>query len=206
MIPINTVCGGDDVEKAILYRPPSRSLYNFLQDNYQHAMNYVRDVGNGFIDNLKSLYNKYTSEEAIQRTKDILYSTGMHFSQDVIAPIEYNQLNNANLIMQRYMMAHPKVGDLYRRGMLHGFSETFFDREPDTYGEDRLDYGRVMDGVLQFDEEGNGFVEYFIQNDTIYDELDLTETEQFTLADMYSLVTAAISNGLDPTDPNNNLT
>lgn len=206
MIPINTVIGGDDVERAVMYKPPSRELYNYLQDNFHNAMSYVKDIGTGFVNNLSTLYNKYTSLDSIHRTKETLLNHGVHFSQDVICNLDYTMLNQANLMMQRFIMAHPKVGDLYERGMLYGYQDTFFDREPDTYGSDRIDYGRAMDGILQFDSEGQGFIEHIIQDDSIYNEIELSESDQFTIASVYDYVTLALANGLDPTDPNNSMT
>lgn len=206
MIPVNTISGGENMERAILYRPPSRELYDYLQNNYQSALSYIQDTGSQFMANVKDLYNRFTSSEAIANAKATLMNAGIHFSQDVIYPLEYNRLNQANLMMQRYMMSHPKVSNLYKKHMVYGFQDTWIDREPNTYGEDRYDYGRVMDGVLQFDSEGNGYIEYFIQNDEdIYGELELTERERDIILDMYDLVNIAIANGLDPTDPNNSM-
>lgn len=205
MVPINTITGGESVERAIMYRPPSRQLYDYLQNNYHNAVNYIKDIGGTFVDNVKSLYNKYTSDEAIYNAKQTLANVGLHFSQDAIYDIEYGKLNQANLIMQRYMMAHPKVGDQYSRGMLYGFQNTFFDREPDAVGDERLDYYRAMDGVLQFDAEGNGYVEYMLYDDSVLGELDLTDDEQMSLARMYDLVTDALLAGVDPTDPENSM-
>lgn len=82
-----------------------------------------------------------------------MHQAGTHLSEDVIMPYSVDNLGDANLIMQRYIMSNPVISELDRKGLCFGFADTYINLEPDTYGEERLDYQTVMDGVYRLEED-----------------------------------------------------
>ena len=204
MIPINMVDGTRELEEAMLYRPPSRQLADYLQSNFSSAMERIRSTNTTFINRLNDLYHRYTSDEAIVRAKDVLYDSSTYLHDDVITRTNYHDLNNTTLANQRYIMASPEIGRLHRRNMVHGFQDTFKDFEEGIYGEDRTDYKRVMDGIMQFDEEGNAFYnKYYFVDET--GDMDLTDNEKYSILESWKQVSYYLAQGIDPTDPDSNL-
>ena len=204
MIPINMIHGTSELERAILCRPPSRQLADYLQNNFSSAMERIRSTSSTFINKVNDLYHRYTSDEAIARAKDALYDSGAYLHDDVITRTNYHDLNNTTLANQRYIMASPEIGRLHRRNMVHGFQDTFKDFEEGIYGEDRTDYKRVMDGIMQFDEEGNAFYnKYYFVDET--GDMDLTDNEKYSILESWKQVSYYLAQGIDPTDPDSNL-
>lgn len=61
------------------------------------------------------------------------------------------QLQNANPTMQRWVMSHPEVRQLFLKQNIDGYSGTYQNVFGKGSGEDDYNYRRVMHGVLQDD-------------------------------------------------------
>jgi len=194
---VNVIRGGDAAFNALLYPPPDQKFLNYLQTNIQSAKESFTGLGTQFVNTVQNMYNKYNSTEAINASKALLQSTGTHFNQHVIYPVGYDNFNTANLMMQRYVMSQPSISEMYRDNMCHGYQETYFDPEPNTYGEDRTDYRRVMDGVLQYDEE-DAYFNYYSQDS---EEDDLDDMDKLSILDTWDNALRLINEGVDPTSP-----
>lgn len=81
--------------------------------------------------------------------------------------------------------------------MIDGFSDTYFNIEPDTYKEDRSEYMQVMDGVLQEDKEYNVYVKYYSDSN---DMPSLEASEKMAILQAWDIVANKIALGKDPTD------
>lgn len=205
MIPINMIDGSRELEEALLYRPPSRQLATYLQDNFSSAMENIRSKSSAFMNRISDLYHRYTSDEAIIRAKDVLHNSSTYLHDDIITRTNYHDLNNTTLATQRYIMASPEIGKLHKRNMIHGYQDTFKDFEDGVYGEDRTDYMRVMDGILQFDEEtGEAYYnKYYFVDET--GDMELTDNEKYSIIESWKQVSYYLAQGIDPTDPDSNL-
>lgn len=196
MIACDVVGGGEYGANALLYKPLSQHTIAYLNDRLNSTLERIKSVGSSFVNATRGLYDKYNSREAIQRAKMVLHGAGMHLAQDIIYPVRYDAYRDINLLMQRYVMSQPDVSDMYRRNLCHGFQDTFVDPEPGTYGEDRYDYQRVMSGVLQFEENGDGYFKFY-SNDDPEEELD--NLDKISVLDSWDTVVRLIAEGKDPT-------
>ena len=152
---VNVVSGGDAAVAALLYRPPDQNLLNYLNSKMQQAIDYTSNMVTGYAENMRAMYDKFNSSQAIQAAKMFMYNLGMNTSEMVIQRFHNFEDFNPNLLMQRYIMSCPEVSKLDKQNMCNGFAESYVDPEPGVYGTDRDDYRRVMDGVLQHEgEEG----------------------------------------------------
>lgn len=195
---VNVVNGGELMHNALLYRPPDNSIVDYFSNKLNHVIQYTQGLSNQFIDTTKKLYDKVYDSKVIERTKALLSMSDYALSNDVITLVPYGHMSNANMVMQQYIMAYPEVQDLVKRNKCHGYQDTYFNIEPDTYGEDRYEYQRVMDGVLQFEdtEEGEGYLKHYINSD----EIELTTHEKLSVLDTWHNVSRMIAEGLDPTE------
>ena len=192
----NVVKGGSLAAEALLYKQPDPSVQEYIRNNIAHAVEATRSIGNSFINTVESMYNKFNNSEVMNVAKMILYNAGTHLSQDVIIPYNYNNVHNANLLMQRYVLVNPMVYSLYQNNMCHGYADTFIDNvDKNTLLEDRVEYQQVMDGLMQFNED-EGYVHHYSN-----DSEDLCHFDKLAITDTWDAAVRRIAEGIDPTDP-----
>ena len=193
---IKVIDGGDTAARALLYRQPNPTMIDYINTGLNRLMEYGNNLSEGFKTAISNVYNQYWSDSALEASKWVLHSVG-GTQQDVILPVPYETFNNANLLMQRYIISQPELNELYRKNMCHGFDGTYYNIEPNTYGEDRYEYQRVMDGVLQFNTEGSGYINHYSNSD----EVELDFVEKITILDTWNNVARILAEGRDPSDP-----
>jgi len=197
---VNVISGGmpaDQAFRSMVYKPPEQSLLNYLQDNIQQGAQALGDIGRDFVAGAQSMYEKVNNSAVINASKALLMNIDSHISQDAIYYVNQNNIEDANTIMQQYIMANPVMNNLYQRDMSYGFQDTYFDKEPDVKGEEREDYRRVMDGSLEFFDDGVGYVVSYASSD----ETELDMMEKITIKDTWAEVERMIALGIDPSDP-----
>ena len=195
---VRTVQGGDLAASVLIYPPPDNNLLNYLNTNLQQAKQAMGDIGSSFMDTASTLYEKYNGSEILNAGKQLLYSIGSHMNQNVIVPVTYEMLPEANYAMQGYIMEQPELNKLYHQNAVNGYDATYIDPEPGIVGKNRLGYQQVMNGVLQFEntDEELGYIEYYNNSEDI-EELELYE--QLSILKTWDNVALALANDLDPT-------
>ena len=200
MVNVNVVQGGDFAANALLYQQPSQTLMSYLYDNMNNVMSRLSNVSEAFKTSVVNLYNSAHDNRILNQAKLLLNSLGTTLNQNVIYHVHYTDIHNPNLIMQQYIMSEPTLNKLYKQNRCYGYQDTYVEIEPDTYGKERMLYQRVMDGVIQFDEEGLGFINHFSNSD----EVELTPIEKISVLDTWHHVSRLIAEGIDPSDPDRN--
>lgn len=162
---------------AFLYAPPSASMMNFVQQMVQAPTDHLLDAGKAFMNQAMMVYDKLGSSDAMARVKRAISGIDGRWSDNfMIALTSTAALQQAPVLMHRYLMAQPDIRSLYHKGHCDGYSDTYVDMEPGKIGEDHYDYRRVMNGVVEETEDGGwGWTEYFeelIPGDTELDDYD----------------------------------
>lgn len=98
-------------------------------------------------------------------------------------------------------MAEPTVRALYHEQQCDGYSDTYVDAEPGRRGVDHSDYRRVMDGIVEMDEDGGwSSTEYL--DELPENEKEFLFEEQFDLLRSWHTMAAAVmAKKDDPTSP-----
>lgn len=195
---VRIINGGSDAYRALLYPLPDQHTRDYLRHQIEVNTSRLGDVGESYYAQHMDTFNRFNSDSAITAAKAFVHSAGTHFSQDVIYPINNDNIQNANLVMQQYIMSNPIVDKLYSKDMCYGFMETYIDPQPGAHGEDRVDYQKVMDGVVQF-EKDDAYVMYYSNGE---DELNIID--KLSILDTWHTVEQLIANDIDPTDPDLN--
>lgn len=196
---VNVIQGGDSAFDAMIYGQPTNSVLQYLNNSIESARVALGNAGSRFMDNARSMYEKFNGRAAIEQGKMLLMNIGSHVNQDAIYTVREDQIQNINIAMQRYVMSNPVVSKMYNKNMCYGYQETYLDNEPGVVGKDREDYGRVMDGMLYFDKDGDGLITHYSSSK---EEDDLYITEKISILDTWHMVEQMIVKGIDPTDPN----
>ena len=192
------ISGGDAAAAALLYKPPPQSLSDYLYNNMEHVINTASNLSSSFVESVKNMYNTVHSEAAKSFNNFIKYTAGEHLGDNVIYTISKPDIPNANPIMQRYIMAEPRIHDLYRRDLLYGYGSSYTPLESKVDNEDSVLYSNAMDGVVQFDEEGNGYVLHY--SDSNHDIIpEVSKYEKLSILETWDNVRSLLADGIDPT-------
>lgn len=193
---VKVVEGGDLAARALLYKQPTEQIMNYVNAGLNKLKEYGNTLSEGFKNAINTVYNQYWSDGVLDATNWLINNIGST-KQDVIYPVQYETFNTANLLMQRYIMAYPELNILAKRNMCNGFQDTYFNIEPETYGEERYEYQRVMDGILQYDKDEVPYVKYYSNSDNV----ELTLPEKLSVLETWNNVARLIAEGKDPSDP-----
>jgi len=199
-LQVNVVNGGRDAFNALLYPTHDPGTMSWLNNNVNRAREVLTGVADNLVAASVNLYNRVNSDAVVNAAKALVGSQGGAINQYAIYGLDYNSMCSANYIMQQYIMANPMVQTMVDDNLCNGFEETYYDSEPGTRGVDRLDYQRVMDGVVQ---EGDD--DLYIMHYSSTDEVELSIHDQHLIIDSWEQAENMILNmSLDPTDPDGN--
>lgn len=197
MFKANVVNGGDVAANALLYRQPDTTVMDYLKHNMNTIFNHATNLSDRFVNTVKSMYNKVHDSSVMTASKLLLNNAEYVLDQHTLYAVPYEGFNNINLAMQQYVMAYPEINKLNRQNKCYGFQDTYVDPEPDTYSEERYDYQRVMNGVLQHNSEGLAYSKHYSNTD----EVKLDNIDRISILDTWHNVARYLAENIDPTDP-----
>ena len=176
---------------------------SYIEQQFNRFSGVVSDIGQQFIQTTREMYDRFNDSEAIRLARAALRMSKNVFMVDEISFLEHiDAIRGAQHLMQRYVMAEPTIRESFHRQLVDGYSNTYFDAQPQDIKEDHIDYMRVMDGVMVFDEE-NIYTKHYIYTDIHDDakqEEPLTAFEKACILDTWDIVKLALLADKDPTD------
>lgn len=199
----NVMVGGTQTFDALAYGKRHPGTQNFFEQQLntigQFATNMLTEAGKTFFSNVEDLYEKFHGSEAMRvaravarKVKSIWQTDDVRFINDI------GDMQQAQFVMQRWIMANPVVRDLYHQQRCDGFSDTYIDAHPGAIGRDHYDYRRVMDGVLV--EEGDDWVIRNYFDDIAEGDTELSLDEKIDILSTWEWIEHHISKGEeDPT-------
>lgn len=177
---------------AFMYAPPSANMMNFVQQMIHAPTDHLLDAGRAFMNQAVNVYERLGSSEAMARVKRAISGTNGRWSDDFMIALNSTlALQQAPVLMHRYLMAHTGIRELYHKGHCDGYSDTYVDMEPGKIGEDHYDYRRVMNGVVVDNENGGwGWTEY--HEELIPGDSELDDYDQGVVLRSWDQLTASI--------------
>lgn len=191
------VNGGDLAANALIYAQPSASTLDYLKSNMQSVMNRIGDYGTNFVNSLQAMYDKFNSSSVINASKLIVNQIGTSLAPNTIYRVPIQEFHLASPLMQEYIMVQPDIFSRYERNLCDGYSESYIDPEPNTPLEDRTRYKEVMDGIVQYDTQGNGYVTHYS-----HDGSSLSYIDQLSILETWENAYKLLIEGKDPTSVN----
>ena len=193
------VSGGQNAFNSLVYNAPDQGTLAWLGNNINRARETLSTVAGNLVDTTMQLYNSFNSDAVLNAAKGLLgtYTDGVN--DHTVYSIGYEELCNANYIMQQYIMANPVVQGMVTDNMCVGYETTYFDKELGNTGSDRYDFQRVDDGVLHTsDTTDDCYINYYSNTD---DEPELPVWDKFSILETWEQAELMVLNGVDPTDP-----
>lgn len=177
---MNIVYGGDEAFDALIYRNNQQNAQHqaFIQQRLDNLISNQSGMGNfDFFQKAKEMYDRIYSSEAMTIARAAIAQVGHMFQEDNIRFLNtLVDIQNAPRTMQRWIMANPVVREKYHAQQCDGYSDTYVDVFPGLLKEHHYDYRRVMNHVVQEDEQHGWSVSHYVED--IFDgdrELELFE-------------------------------
>lgn len=163
------VSGGDIIDVFAGGHLDNNTM-NWLENRNESVMQSVTGYARDFLQQAQTLYTMVSSSDAAMMLRNLKAKTEDSWNFDIQTINSLVGLQTANPYMQRWIMAQPDLRQRYLHQEVEGYGESYVNHHGDAVGDRHFDYRRVMDGVLQHDEESYGFKTY-------YDHLGESERE-----------------------------
>lgn len=184
--------GATDAFDAMVYGAQHPNTINYLSNQVNNISNTLTEAGRAFMQRSKQAFDFFNGNAAIEFARKVVSSVKSVFqSEHVIRLWEIDNLQQATLTMQRWIMANPMVRELYHSQRIDGYSDTYSDIHGLVSGADHYDYRRVMDGMMTITDDDYHFTEYV--EPLIEGDRDLTFGEQVDIIHTWDAVEAILS-------------
>lgn len=181
------------------------STTNWIQDRTQALMSTVSATTANWFNKARTFYTTITESDAVQALRNLTAKSDLSWKgNNIHLCTGIEQIQAANPVMQRYIMAEPRLRDMYLHDSVEGYAGSYQNYHGNAIGVNHYDYRRVTDGIVMVHDEHvewNHFVENIPDNDK---ELDLFEKADIIRT--WNLVNVTLDAAeMDPTSPIGNL-
>lgn len=168
----------------------NQASLDYFRQNYEKVNRYLGNANNAFKSSVSNIYNNFISSEAISRAKQTIskLDLGAGFNDTIVHYVQDPRL--ARGVMRDYIMANPKVDELFRRNILEGYATTDYQHSKIPL-EYRKEYQEVMDGIVEDDGTSVSYC------DSTEDWISIHE--QQAVRRTWDQVSIMINNDEDPT-------
>jgi hypothetical protein len=143
--------GGEAELNLFTAGEPHPSMLRYIQEQAVAIGSYIQRTGNTFAQGVVDAYHSLYSDEALHRARVGISRVKSYFQEDRIREMtSIYEIQQAQPVMQRFIMAEPTIGKMYDQGRCEGYG--FTNPFPGQYGEDNYNWRRVMDGVIRIQE------------------------------------------------------
>ena len=162
------VYGGNEAFDALLYRnnPHNQAHQAYLGARLESMSNSNPAMANTeFFQRAKQMYDRIYSSEAMTIARAAIAQVGHIFQEDNIRFLNtLVDIQNAPQTMQRWIMANPVVREKYHAQQCDGYSDTYQDVFPGLLREHHYDYRRVMNHVVEEDEQHGWSASHYVED------------------------------------------
>lgn len=181
---------------------PANKQYIVNQlDAYTHLL---LDTGKQYFSQAREMYERINDSESIRAAKAALrMAKGIVRPNVVIELTSLEDIRSAQPIMQRYIMAEPKIRQMYIDQRIDGYSDTYIDAFSNILGKDHLDFQMVMTGMIEefVDDEGEDSWRTTMWAFDVPDgDVELTFENKVDIRHTWTLALAMLEAGEDCTD------
>lgn len=203
------VYGGSREYRLLVSGEQHPNTVQYLRDQMTSLQNYIGNSDSAWARRAQESYNRFSSEHAIRLAQAAIRKVTTHFQDDRIVQLDtLAQMQQAQLRMQRFIMANPYVRERYHNQMCEGYQGTYVDMWPQDVGPGHYDYDRVMDGLIvetpatEEDPEGSWVCRIQTDEEVLPGDKRLNLVEKDMILTSWDNVVHAMQYGLDdPVSP-----
>lgn len=178
---------------------------SWLQQRSEALMASVSSTTQSWFNQARTFYNTITESDAVQALRNLTVKAdtswmgnNIHFCNSI------EMIQAANPVMQRWIMAEPRLRDMYLNQSVEGYAGSYENFHGDLIGAQHYDYRRVTDGIL-FAHDDHAVVTDYIEN-LPDDQNPLDFFQKADIIRTWNMVNRALDAAeMDPTSPIGNL-
>lgn len=195
-----TVIDTQGVDPSLVFRSSintfnDNGVMDYLKENVSNFYNGVVTQSSMFADKVKNIYGDMTNNSMFMKAKSILANSNTFVKDDIIQVRDRESIFTSGMENRRYIMAQPKLYNMYKNNRVDGWMDMWLDKEPDVEPEYRNDYRNVMDGLGVFTEHGMEVTTYSSDDDT-----ELSLEEKWIVRDLWDVAMNLVDDDIDPTN------
>lgn len=176
----------------VLYGNTSSVLNGYLAQQMQNIRPGFNEFSNRIYQSLQSTYNFVNDKLIHYGLMNQLQSQGVKVVDNYYMELNsFTALQNANPTMQRWVMSHPQVRQLFVDQNIDGYSGTYKNVFGKGVGEEDYNYRRVMDGAVQ--DTDNGWVVKHYIDDLLPGDKELDHYEKVIVRHSYDAIDHILS-------------
>lgn len=201
MIPVNVIHAPDvNTFDYLLFPEQHHNNASYVHQQFEQFSNTLTDAGRRFMENAKSVYQQIVESDAANLARLAIRNAKALFQPNHILPLlDIDSLQTASPLMQRYVMAQPDIRQMRYENRCDGFSDSYVDLEPGKIGDQHYDYRRVVNGMIQDDDDG-WFVKTYAE-DLREGDRELATDEKACILQTWDVVKLFVQAGVqDPTN------
>lgn len=170
----------NDSLRTSLFGDNTSYMSSYLDNQMQQMSNVYGGVGNiinhSLYQSLQQSYDYVNDNLRRYHIQQELETNNLSIAHDHFERYDtFEEIQNANPIMQRYIMSMPELRGLYNDGHCDGYSGSY---QP--YIDPEYTYNQILDGVQQIDENGDGFFEFYM-DDLVEGDAPLNINQQHSI-------------------------
>jgi hypothetical protein len=128
----------------------------YLQNQAAQFSGALTEFGQSFFQGVQVLHDTFNSSEAMRAARAAIRRFDSMFLPDKVQTLEkLGHLQNAPIVMQRWIMAHDATRKMYHDQRLDGYSATYVDMWPSDRNLDHVDWRMIHNGVMMETEDGH---------------------------------------------------
>jgi hypothetical protein len=149
----------------LIYGDNNATVGNYIQTQLANIPRALNDFGHKVYNTMVNSYNYITDNMRKHAILSNIKQSGVQIAHDPFSCLmSFTDLQNANPTMQRWVMAHKEVKELFNNQNLDGYSGSYVNLSGNTSGEDDYNYRRVMDGVVYDTADQGSMVKFYYED------------------------------------------
>jgi hypothetical protein len=196
---VKFVTGGTAEFNLLAFGEPSPTTLSFIEERANYISHNLTDTARALFEGSKQVFESIHGSEAMRKARAALRTVTGLFQQDQIRMLWHvPELQNASLIMQRWLMAEETMRRAYHAQQCDGYHGSYVDMNPGMVGRDHYDYRLIYDGVvISTEEEPFKVTHYF--DDILEGDRKLRPEEKIDIMISHDAIRAAFAaGGSDP--------
>ncbi len=178
--------------ELMLYGSKAGIMNNYLQRQMQTIQPAFNEFSNRIYNTIQTSYNFINDKLTQYGLLNELQQNGVQALDNCYQELHsFTDLQNANFTMQRWIMTHPQVRQLYIDQNLDGYSNSYENVFGKNQGEQDYNYRRVMDGALESTDDRWVYKHYL--DDILPGDKELDHYEKSIIRNTYDTIDHLLS-------------
>lgn len=179
--------GAESVDQ-LLFGNKGHILNNYLSQQLERIQPTFNEFSSRVYNALQSSYNFINDKMVQYGILNQLSQQGVHVADDYYRELlSFQELQTANLTMQRWVMSHPQIREYYLQQNIDGYSETYNNVFGKGVGEADYNYRRVMDGALVDNDDDTFTIKYYVE-DLLEGDVPLDHYQKTRIRNTYEAI------------------